>query len=127
MRFDNESVPLNQPSDRERCIRGYDLGWARGRYGDLSGDGNFDAPGSEHATTFNTGSEYTACAICIMKSVKVYSNNGAAVTTIQVGTNPISPTTVYVAARDVAFGAPGHGFTITWDAIPTACWSISRS
>lgn len=97
----------------ENAASGDTIWVGAGRYGDLSGDGNFDAPGSEHATTFNTGSEYMACAVCVMKSVRLFSYNGAAVTTIQVGPNSISPTTVYIAASNVVFGSPGHGFTIT--------------
>lgn len=84
-----------------------------GHYGDLSGDGLFDAPGSEHAMVFDRGFDYNACAICIQKSVQIYSYDGAAATTIQVGPNAISPTTVLIATNRAVFGSRDHGFTIT--------------
>jgi hypothetical protein len=84
-----------------------------GIYGDLSGDGNFDAPGSEHAIVFAPAPFYSACAVCIMKTVRIYSIAGAATTTIRVGPNSITPNTVYVGANNAVFGAQGHGFTIT--------------
>jgi hypothetical protein len=97
----------------ENAASGDTIWVGAGHYGDLNGDGNFDAPGSEHATVFTSYSSYQACVICITKAVKIFSYNGAAVTTIQVGPNAISPTTVYIAANKVVFGAAGHGFTIT--------------
>jgi hypothetical protein len=97
----------------ENAASGDTIWVGAGHYGDLSGDGNFDAPGSEHATTFQSPTSYSACAICITKAVKIYSYNGAAVTTIQVGPNAITPTTVYIGANNVFFGEAGHGFTIT--------------
>src|ERR1700689_1292728 len=98
----------------ENAAAGDTIWVGAGHYGDLNGDGNFDAPGSEHATTFQSNYyPYSACAVCIMKAVKIYSYNGAAVTTIQVGPNAITPTTVYIGAENAIFGAAGHGFTIT--------------
>ena len=84
-----------------------------GHYGDLSGDGLFDAPGSEHAMAFQSGFDYNACAVCILKPVQIYSYSGADVTTIQVGPNAITPTTVLLATNRATFGSQGHGFTIT--------------
>ena len=97
----------------ENAASGDTIWVGAGHYGDLSGDGNFDATGSEHATTFSSITGYQACVVCITKAVKIYSYNGAAVTTIQVGPNAISPTTVYIGANNVIFGEAGHGFTIT--------------
>jgi hypothetical protein len=97
----------------ENAASGDTIWVGAGHYGDLNGDGNFDAPGSEHATVFTQGFDYDACVVCIVKTVKIYSYNGAAETTIQVGPNAISPTTVFIAANNAVFGAVGHGFTIT--------------
>ena len=97
----------------ENAASGETIWVGAGVYGDLSGDGKFDAPGSEHATVFTQGYDYNACAVCIQKTVQIYSYNGAAVTTIRVGPNSITPTTVLISANKVVFGAKGHGFTIT--------------
>jgi hypothetical protein len=97
----------------ENAASGDTIWVGAGHYGDLSGDGLFDAPGSEHAQVFTAGFDYDACAICIFKSVQIYSYSGADVTTIQVGPNSITPTTVLLATNRATFGAQGHGFTIT--------------
>jgi hypothetical protein len=81
-----------------------------GRYGDLSGDGNFDSPGSEHATSFSyplTG----GCVVCILKPLKIYSYSGTAATVIEgnVGFNAV----VSILSDKVVFGSKDHGFTLT--------------
>jgi hypothetical protein len=97
----------------ENAANGDTIWVGAGHYGDLSGDGLFDAPGSEHAIVLQGAFDYTACAVCILKPVQIYSYSGAAVTTIQVGPNAITPTTVLIATKRAIFGSQGHGFTIT--------------
>jgi hypothetical protein len=99
----------------ENAASGDTIWVGAGHYGDLSGDGLFDAPGSEHATMLDPPEsfDYTACAVCILKPVQIYSYSGAAVTTIQVGPNAITPTTVLITTNRAVFGSQDHGFTIT--------------
>jgi hypothetical protein len=98
----------------ENAANGDTIWVGPGHYGDLSGDGLFDAPGSEHAMVFQPGAfDYNTCAVCVTKPVQIYSYGGAAVTTIQVGPNAITPTTVMIASNRATFGSQGHGFTIT--------------
>jgi hypothetical protein len=97
----------------ENAASGDSIWVGPGLYGDLNGDGNFDAPGSEHATVLPGAFDYRACVVCIQKTVQIYSYMGAVATTIRVGPNAISPTTVLILTNKAVFGSKNHGFTIT--------------
>ena len=101
----------------ENAASGDTIWVGAGTYGDLGGDGSFSAPGSEHANVLPGAFEYIAnsCVICVGKSVKVYSLEGAAMTSIQ-GTPPFPYTrsaTVLITSDGVAFGTKTHGFTVS--------------
>jgi hypothetical protein len=84
-----------------------------GHYGDLTGDGSFADPGEEHATARPQDYPYKGCIVCVTKSLRIYSFNGAAVTFIDSGPSRDFQTTVRLDADGTIFGSAGHGFTIT--------------
>lgn len=73
-----------------------------GRYGDLTGDGDFSDPGEEGGNTTSM--------ITIAKRVRVLSSNGATATVIDA--NGGSDTAVTITAAGVVFGGPKKGFTL---------------
>jgi hypothetical protein len=101
----------------ENAASGDTIWVGAGTYGDLGGDGSFAAPGSEHPNVLPGAFEDLAnsCVVCVSKPVKVYSLQGAGMTSIQ-GTPPFPYTrsaTVLITADGVAFGSKAHGFTVS--------------
>jgi len=78
-----------------------------GRYGDLNGDRDFADAGEEHAN------KTLGCIVCITKSVRIFSLNGATITMIDAATdNPELKVGVAILANGVTFGVKDHGFMI---------------
>ncbi len=84
-----------------------------GHYGNIHGDPDYSAPGDERPQTVPGYNLVPSCMICVTKPVHIYSYNGASVTIIDSGPSPTFAATVMIVADGVAFGYPGHGFTIT--------------
>ncbi|MFL6603168.1 MAG: hypothetical protein ACJ8R9_17810 [Steroidobacteraceae bacterium] len=79
-----------------------------GRYGDLNGDRDFADAGEEHANST------LGCIVCITKSVRIFSLNGATITMIDAAAdNPELKVGVAILANGVTFGVKDHGFLIT--------------
>jgi hypothetical protein len=90
-----------------------------GRYGDVSGRGDFTSPGDEHARDTGRGpDEGVSCVLCITKAVAIYSYNGTAATTIS--GNSAYGSVVQVLSDKVVFGSKDHGFTLTGGPIGVA-------
>jgi parallel beta-helix repeat protein len=77
-----------------------------GRYGDVNGDGSFDAPDDE---TPNVGG--CGCVVSVSKPLKVLSRDGAAATVIDA--NGAGGDVVRISADGVRFGEKNKGFTVT--------------
>src|SRR3954471_15427957 len=87
-----------------------------GRYGDLNGDGKFDAPGEERPQS----REYQPavgglpvdlnCVVCILKPLQFVSTYGAEATIIDAGYAPYNA--VQIVGQNVTFGDVGRGFTV---------------
>ena len=86
-----------------------------GRYGDLNGDGKFDAPGEERPQS----REYQPpsgppldlnCVVCIFKPLTLVSTYGAEATIIDAGNAPFNA--VQIVGKNVTFGDVGRGFTL---------------
>jgi hypothetical protein len=67
----------------ENALAGDTIMVGAGRYGDLSGDGNFDSPGSEHPQTLRYSRAGNGCVVCITKPVQLYSYGGTSATIIE--------------------------------------------
>lgn len=86
-----------------------------GRYGDLNRNGTLGEAGEESA-----GNPDVKCMVNVDRSVAIYSQSGASVTTIDAGPGftSLDPDpdenncVVRITVAGVTFGAPGHGFTI---------------
>jgi len=87
-----------------------------GRYGDLNGDGKFDAPGEEQPQNRDyqppSGGPplQLNCVICILKPIQLVSTYGAEATVIDGGNAPYN--VVEIVARSVSFGDVGKGFSL---------------
>jgi len=103
-----------------------------GHYGDVSGNGSFSGAADEHPQPMVSDAGFTGCIVCVNKRVKVYSNSGAAVTTIDSGASPgMFNVTVAITADGACFGSPGHGFTVTGGnaigvGVDLSNWTYSR-
>jgi parallel beta helix pectate lyase-like protein/uncharacterized protein DUF1565 len=87
-----------------------------GRYGDLNGDGKFDAPGEEQPQNREylppTGGPPVQlnCVVCILKTVQLVSTFGAEATVIDAGNGPYN--VVQIVGKSVYFGDVGKGFSL---------------
>jgi hypothetical protein len=86
-----------------------------GRYGDLNGDGKFDAPGEERPQRRQVNPPSGApvdlnCVVCILKPLQFVSTYGAEATVIDAGNAPYDA--VQIVGQNVSFGDVGRGFTV---------------
>src|SRR6185369_1185356 len=92
-----------------------------GRYGDLNGDGLFNAPGEETADLGNCD-----CVVAVNKPLKLLSRDGASATVIDIGSANLIG--VRLDANGVVFGKKGKGFTITGGSTIADClWVLGDS
>src|SRR5690349_12628890 len=87
-----------------------------GIYGDINGDGKFDAPGEEtpqkRSLPLPPGNvpPDISCVVCILKPLQLVSRYGAESTIIDAGGALYNA--VEILTQHVTFGDVGHGFTV---------------
>ena len=94
----------------DRAVDGDVIEVGAGSYGDLNGDGAFNAPGEEHYSTDNEGH---SCLVCITKAIKLLSLHGADDTIISAGNSRNVDYVVEIISSGVTLGSTGGGFTVT--------------
>jgi parallel beta-helix repeat protein len=92
----------------ENAVDGDQIEVGPGLYGDLNGDEDLDDPGEERPPQFGE-----AAAVVVYKRLGIYSQEGAAATTIRFSPLGSGLTRIVDITHDgVTFGRPNGGFTI---------------